>query len=434
MVALCNQIDEERTVALSTKLHAVWPVVGDEEMASEAITQALDMLYEAAVIPDAWSGALHRFARATGSVGCCFYPQDPKVTDLRFPASPDEGDMLTDFFHGGWYRIDHRASRGWPLVESGRAVILEHDIASDDERRRWPYYQEFLKRHDLPWWAAIGFTVDGQPWCVPIHRSARQGAFTPDEARDLAEAAAGLRRVVSLAGKFSLACARSAVEALEQVGSAALALDRRGRCVTMNALARSLMGGDLRMTDNRLHALDRDSDQRLQRLIDCGAASRTPGSSAPSPVFVRRREGRPYMVEALPATGPMRDVFQRIAALLVVTDLDQRPPPPDGLIRDAFGLTPAEARLASTLGAGEDLHRAAEIHSMAYETARQHLKAIFSKTDVRRQSELVALLAKISSGRGKAPQSGRDYRNYGDGVDGAPTASNAPRWCCRNNI
>ncbi len=106
------------------------------------------------------------------------------------------------------------------------------------------------------------------------------------------------------------------------------------------------------------------------------------------------------MVEALPATGPMRDVFQRIAALLVVTDLNARPPPPDGLIREAFGLTPAEARLSATLGAGEDLHRAADIHSIAYATARQHLKAIFSKTDVRRQSELVALLAQLPSRRG----------------------------------
>jgi hypothetical protein len=231
----------------------------------------------------------------------------------------------------------------------------------------------------LPWWAAIAFAFDGRRWCVSILRNGAQGPFTPDDARDLASAAAGLGRVVSLAGKLTLSHARSAVEAPERIGRAALVLDRRGRCIIMNGLAQSLTGSDLRLTDNRLHALDRDSDHRLQRLIDCAVAAGT-GAFAPSLVFVKRREGRPYMVEALPATGPMRDVFQRIAALLVVTDLNARPPPPDGLIRDAFGLTPAEARLAATLGAGEDLHRAAEIHSMAYETARQHLKAIFSKT------------------------------------------------------
>jgi hypothetical protein len=50
------------------------------------------------------------------------------VTDLRFPASPDEGDMLTEFFHGGWYRIDHRASRGWATgrIGSGRHTGTRH--------------------------------------------------------------------------------------------------------------------------------------------------------------------------------------------------------------------------------------------------------------------------------------------------------------------
>jgi hypothetical protein len=107
-------------------------------MASEAIAKASAALYEAAVTPDAWSGALHGFARATGSVGCLFYPQRPELSNLQFPASPDIGDFLSDFFQGGWNRTDHRASRGWPLLESGRSVVVEHDIASDDERRHSP--------------------------------------------------------------------------------------------------------------------------------------------------------------------------------------------------------------------------------------------------------------------------------------------------------
>jgi DNA-binding CsgD family transcriptional regulator len=366
-------------------------------MTSEAIACALETLYEAAVTPEAWSDALHGFARATGSVGCLFYPQHPETTDLQFPVSPDISDFLADFVENGWWRIDHRASRGWPLIESGRPVVLEHDIATDDDRRHSPYYQELLKRYDLLWWAGIGFTVNGQRWAMPLLRSERQGAFTPLEATELAEAAAGLQRAVSLAGKLTLSLARSAVEALEQVGCAAFVLDDRGRVVIVNALAESQIGGDLILTENRLHAFDRTSDQRLQQLIDRAVRARAPGSSVPSPVFVTRREGRPYMIEAMPATGPMRDLLQRIAALLFITDLNARPQPHETLICQAFGLTPAEARLAAALGGGQDLRNAAELNSMAYETARQHLKAIFSKTQVDRQAELVALLARLSS-------------------------------------
>lgn len=373
-------------------------------MTTAAIAHAVNDLYEVAVTPEAWPKALQGFARAADAVGCRFRPVRLGPDYVLPRASPDIVDFLQDFVSEGWHRTDPRTIRGGPLVEAGRPVVLEHDITSDEERRRSPFYQTLLKRHDLPWWAAIAFPVDGRLWCMSIMRADSQGAFTLEDARALAGASAGLQRVVSLAHKLTLSHARSAVEALEQVGCAALVLDRRGRCVVMNALAQPLMGGDLRLTDNRAHAVDRESDRRLQRLIDCAVAAQAPGCSVPSPIFVRRREGRPYMIEALPATGPMRDVFQRIAALLVVTDLNTRPPPPDGLIREAFGLTPAEARLAATLGEGEDLRRAAELHSIAYETARQHLKAIFAKAEVRRQSELVALLARLSPGRGKIPQ------------------------------
>ena len=105
-------------------------------MQPTAVASACEALYEAAIEPDSWSTALNTFARATGSVGCFFYPQHPERTDLQFPASPDLGGFLHDFFEGGWYRTDPRAMRGWPRAESGRSVILEHDIARDDERRR----------------------------------------------------------------------------------------------------------------------------------------------------------------------------------------------------------------------------------------------------------------------------------------------------------
>ena len=148
----------------------------------------------------------------------------------------------------------------------------------------------------------------------------------------------------------------------------------------------------------RLYAADRASDQRLQDLISRAAAPWATGSPGLDPIFVRRREGRPYMVEAFPANGPMHDVFRRIAALVVITDLGARPCPPDRLLREAFGLTPAEGRLASLLAGGEDLRKAADILGVAYETARVQLKPIFGKMQVGRQSELAAVLARMALG------------------------------------
>jgi DNA-binding CsgD family transcriptional regulator len=62
------------------------------------------------------------------------------------------------------------------------------------------------------------------------------------------------------------------------------------------------------------------------------------------------------------------------------------------LLRCHFGLTPAEARLALHLVAGETLRSAEAKLSITYETARTHLKNIFDKTGTCRQAELVVAI------------------------------------------
>ena len=73
------------------------------------------------------------------------------------------------------------------------------------------------------------------------------------------------------------------------------------------------------------------------------------------------------------------------------------------LLRCHFGLTPAEARLALQLVAGETLRSAGVKLGISYETARTHLKNIFSKTGTRRQAELVVVLVTVLPGCDGAP-------------------------------
>ena len=61
-------------------------------------------------------------------------------------------------------------------------------------------------------------------------------------------------------------------------------------------------------------------------------------------------------------------------------------------IRDLFQLTRMEANLAVALASGGSLVEAADRLGIAHNTARAHLRAIFAKTGVRRQSQLVHLL------------------------------------------
>lgn len=79
-------------------------------------------------------------------------------------------------------------------------------------------------------------------------------------------------------------------------------------------------------------------------------------------------------------------------ALVVVTEPDAPLQVPEGLLRDLYGLTPAEARLAASLAAGRTLQEHAEAEGTATGTARWRLKQVFAKTETRRQAELAALV------------------------------------------
>lgn len=67
-----------------------------------------------------------------------------------------------------------------------------------------------------------------------------------------------------------------------------------------------------------------------------------------------------------------------------------------GLIRLAFGLTPAEARLAAQLKRGFALKEAAQALEISVNTARNQLKSIFDKLGVNRQSDLIRHLADLN--------------------------------------
>jgi DNA-binding CsgD family transcriptional regulator len=98
--------------------------------------------------------------------------------------------------------------------------------------------------------------------------------------------------------------------------------------------------------------------------------------------------------------GELQPVRMPIA-LGAVTPLDMKqvlvfPAPSEARLRALFELTAAEARLARHLSSGDTLEEIAERLSIKLTTARSQLAVIFSKTGIRRQSKLVAILSRIA--------------------------------------
>ena len=82
---------------------------------------------------------------------------------------------------------------------------------------------------------------------------------------------------------------------------------------------------------------------------------------------------------------------QRPSVAVFVRDTGGKADPPVKLAQQLFQLTPAETSLAIQLANGLSLEEAAEALNIRRNTARAHLRSIFSKTGVRRQTELVRI-------------------------------------------
>ena len=101
----------------------------------------------------------------------------------------------------------------------------------------------------------------------------------------------------------------------------------------------------------------------------------------------------------LPADPVQRLLAPRAQILLRLTDLTA--PLSSGDLTEfsrLFRLTPAETRLAATLGDGLSLADAAASLGITFETARQRLKQVFQKTDTAKQSQLCVLITRFHSG------------------------------------
>lgn len=94
---------------------------------------------------------------------------------------------------------------------------------------------------------------------------------------------------------------------------------------------------------------------------------------------------RPRAADAIAVAGPLN-----------VRQVLDFPTPSEPQLRALLDLTVAEARLARLLASGDTLEVVAQKLCIKLTTARSQLAAIFSKTGIRRQAKLVAILSRIA--------------------------------------
>lgn len=146
----------------------------------------------------------------------------------------------------------------------------------------------------------------------------------------------------------------------------------------------------------RLTSTSRESLDDLERIAKAGPRTTTSsrGFQAFHTLTIAKPSGkRPLIVQATRYVGSDHlPTSHRPALILFLQDLDYRPAAAIDAFARAFKLTPAEEKLVSALVSGATLRSHAGVESVSEETARWHLKNVFSKTDCHSQTELLSLI------------------------------------------
>lgn len=173
-------------------------------------------------------------------------------------------------------------------------------------------------------------------------------------------------------------------------------LDERGEVIESNPMAQAIvsMNDGLRIAGRQLEATYANDDRKLQQMIRAALAPRpTKQVSVVEAMAASRPSGKVSWGLVVQSIEPDQwtEGKHRPCVAVFVRDAEGKAHPPVKLAQQLFQLTPAETALAIQLANGLSLEEAAEALNIRRNTARAHLRSIFSKTGVRRQTELVRI-------------------------------------------
>lgn len=384
--------DHHRRMPVARAKHSAY----DGSMEPDAAALALiERIYAAAYEPERWHDyalALCDAAEATSVSFIVHSPLDATAsihTELTGTAAQHRAYETHFSKVDKWREAGARAAPG--------AVWLSHELIDEREFAESEFYRDFLRHSDGKLFHFAGGPVptDGSTLIVSgVLREQARGPFGEAQRRLMTILAPHLRQAVQLDRRLrALRHQRDTAAAVAgRVSQGVILLDARGRILAMNAAAEDIvLAGDGLTIAGGLAAMRAADDTRLQGLIR-RAATRAGGGAMALP---RPSGRRPYWLVLAPGAGDAaRDPWdgERPAAVLFISDPERRPSVPTEALRQQYGLTRQEARVAVAMAEGRSMAEIATLLRIARGTAEIHLKRTMRKLDVHSRAELVALL------------------------------------------
>lgn len=349
-------------------------------------------IYEGALDPKLMARALKSFLK--------LYDANFATLILRVPEQPDTGVMILagDIEGAGDVCYMTYPQTSTPFANQPLDhVFTVDDIMSSTEWEQNVYFKMFCGPHDVYHLMGADIsTPDGGKLRFRVTRPKQKPNFSANERALCASFLPHLRRASQLHNLIDRSESLSDLysQAISRLSVATLVLDESGSVLQSNPVADEILARSdgLKLVGGRLEATYPSDNRVLQQLIRSAFDPDAPKSA--EAMSVTRPSGLVNLgvvVESIPSLDWAEEKGQP-AALVYIRDASSKSLASEVVTKQLFNLTRAETALAMELANGLSLEEAAEALNIRRNTARAHLRSIFSKTGVRRQTELVRIM------------------------------------------
>jgi DNA-binding CsgD family transcriptional regulator len=377
------------------------------DLSEPSFHRLLDLVYDAAEHPDRWQALYREMQVALGVKSIHVLGLDKRHGTLSYSDGanlPVEGELA----YMQRYRLED------PRLAMIAAKPVGEWTHCDEELTQamidtLPVYQELLlpydRRHvsgcklvDTPDATIIFSTLSG----------AAEGPLQPDAVAFLDRLLPHLRRAIRIGLRNFVYSTQALVGHLlvNKLRQPVILSSPEGEVVHTNEAAQELLrstslvrieNGQLRMPEPHLQALLRRCEELEQSLkvLDGDDAAASAISSDFRSLHITepaRRESIYAFFTVMTPRGAMGTFGLRPVVMLLFYDPASAPVIDASLLYAVFGLTPAEARIATLLADGLSLKQIAEVQGTQHDTVRKQLRSIYEKTSTNRQPELIRLL------------------------------------------
>lgn len=372
---------------------------------THALDRLLTALYAAPARPEMWEVFLKEFGTVSGVNKAALIAHDISKNDHRILAALGEGIKDKDRirrYEDLYCKFDEWTVRFPKRTEPGK-ILQGEEIWPGRELLKSTFYNEFLKEIDVCGVACIGVSAPPRAFeCLSIYRGHSEGEFDREHLAALELVTPHLQTALYTRRKLlELESRVSDMEtALDHLHTALVLVDATAKVLFANRNARAIVDrrDGLAFCRGELVAQDVSARDTLRAIL-AAAMSASTEKGKQSAMLVSRATKRPLQIVAVPyppeTTLPTPG---KAAAVVFITDPDQKPAAQPETLRLLYGLTRAETNLAMLLLDGKSLSEAADLNNVGRETVRSQLKSIFGKTGTQRQGELIGLLARLPEG------------------------------------